>query len=56
VYNKQQGRVKAEGRLKSPHYFVQIPPTDEQVFIQDSHEMYKQIQADEARLKNTGFA
>ena len=44
TYNKKQGRVKAEGRLKSDKYFVQVKKQKEQEFIQECHDMYAKLE------------
>lgn len=49
TYNKQQGRVKAEGRLKSDNYFVQVHLQDEAQFIQECHTMYTKICQEDTR-------
>ena len=54
-YSRKQGRVKAEGRLKSNRYFVQLPPTEEKKFLAKATEMYAGICKEDARRFVTGF-
>lgn len=42
-YNKQQGRVKAEGRLKSPHYFMELRMRETDFFVR-MNEFWKEEQ------------
>lgn len=42
AYVKQVGRMKAAGRLKSAEFYQDVPEMDEDVFIQSSHDGYKE--------------
>lgn len=45
AFNKHIGRIKSEGRLKSPHYFVDlIPAKPEKDFIDEIITMYNQFE------------
>lgn len=41
-YNKNVGRMKAAGRLKSDAFYTDCPEIDEPTFIKQSHDDYKE--------------